>query len=220
MASDGLEAHARRIAELISELEALPDSGARTIALELIENIDHLHRTCIWRMFEVLSELGGKGLVDRMVTDPAVKTLFVLYDLVPSVPLVPVEASGNVAAPYSSGFVPLSAVAGLNLPPSFRVAFQRKDVPPGSLRAVEIDGRPVLLAALDADAETFAYRNQCLGSILPLHLGTLDNGVIHCPWHGCRYDARTGERIEGGDGHLERFLVRVEGDIIRVESKT
>ena len=42
-------------------------------------------------MFELLTELGGKGLVDRLATDPAVKTLFVLYDLIPSDPLQPVE---------------------------------------------------------------------------------------------------------------------------------
>jgi len=212
----GLEDHARRLAELVSELESLPGSDARSKALELLENVDHLHRTCIWRLFEVLAELGGKGLIDRMVSDPAVKTLFVLYDLVPTEPLTPVEATGKVEAPFSSGFVPLSAVSGLNVPPSFKVAFRREDLPPGSLRAVEIDGRPLLLAT--TDIETFAYRNACLGSILPLHLGTLVAGEIHCPWHGCRYDARTGRRVEGGEGRLDAFQVRAEDDIIRVSS--
>jgi len=216
MAGDLLEDHARRLAELVSELESLPESDARTKALELIENVDHLHRSCIWRLFEVLSELGGKGLIDRMVSDPAVKTLFVLYDLVPTEPLTPVEATGSVAAPYSGGFVPLSAVAGLNVPPSFKVAFRREDLPPRSLRAIEIDGRPLLLAS--TDTETFAYRNACLGSILPLHLGTLVDGEIHCPWHGCRYDVRTGRRVEGGEGRLDAFQVRAEGELIRISS--
>jgi len=215
-AEHALEDHARRLAELVSELESLPESDARTKALELIENVDHLHRSCIWRLFELLTELGGKGLIDRMASDPAVKTLFVLYDLVPTEPLTPVEATGTVAAPYSGGFVPISAVAGLNAPPSFKVAFQRQDLPPRSLRAIEIDGRPVLLAT--TDTETFAYRNACLGSILPLHLGTLVEGQIHCPWHGCRYDVRTGRRVEGGEGRLDAFQVRAEDDIIRVSS--
>lgn len=212
----GLEEHARRIAELVSELESLPDSDARTKALELIENLDHLHRSCVWRLFEVLSELGGKGLIDRMVSDPAVKTLFVLYDLVPTVPLTPVDSTANVAQPFSSGFVPLSAVEGLNVPPTFRVSFRREDLPPGSLRAVEIDGRPVLLAT--TESETFAYKNACLGGILPLHLGTLVEGEIHCPWHGCRYDAQTGERLGGGEGRLDRFQVQAEEDLIRISS--
>ncbi len=216
MAQHAIEDHARRLAELVSELEALPESDARTKALELIENVDHLHRSCIWRLFELLSELGGKGLIDRMASDPAVKTLFVLYDLVPTEPLIAVEATGTVSAPYSAGFVPLSAVEGMNVPPTFKVAFRRDDFRPRSLRAVEIDGRPVLLAT--TDSETFAYRNACLGSILPLHLGTLVEGQIHCPWHGCRYDVRTGERIEGGAGRLDRFNVRAEDDMIRIET--
>ena len=83
----GVEVHAGRIAEIIVELESLPDSEAKTKALELVEHVDHLHRTCVWRLFEILSELGGKGLIDRIVSEPSVKTLFVLYDLIPSQPL-------------------------------------------------------------------------------------------------------------------------------------
>ena len=70
MAEHALEDHARRLAELVAELESLPESDARSKALELIENVDHLHRSCIWRLFEVLSELGGKGLIERMVSEP------------------------------------------------------------------------------------------------------------------------------------------------------
>lgn len=214
----GLEAHALRIAELVGELEALPPSELRAKALELVENIDHLHRTAVWRLFEVLSELGGKGLVDRMVAEPSVKLLFVLYDLVPTEPLMAIESTASVAEPLSSGFVPLSAIEGLNVPPAFRVAFAGEDLPPGSLRAVEVDGQPLLLATTDQG--TFAYRNQCLGSILPLHLGTLTAGAIHCPWHGCRYDVATGERLEGGQGRLQAFQVERDGEVVRVASST
>lgn len=211
--AEGLEAHAARIAALVSELESLPDSDARTKALELIENVDHLHRTCVWRLFETLSELGGKGLIDRMVSDPAVKMLFVLYDLIPTDSLTPIEAPSNVSQPYSSGFVPLSAIGGVHRPPSWRAAFAKEDLPPGVLRAVEIESTPVLLAA--TEESVYAYRNACIGTILPLHLGTLANGEIFCPWHGCRYDVRSGRRI-GGDEGLECFQVSVEDDRIRV----
>lgn len=214
--SHGLEAHTARIAELVSEIETLPESELRTKALELIENIDHIHRTAVWRLFEVLSELGGKGLVDRLVAEPAVKLLFVLYDLVPTEPLTPIESTANVTKPLSAGFVPLSAVEGLKVTPSFRVVFAGDDLPAGSLRAVEVDGQPLLLATTDGG--TFAYRNQCIGSILPLHLGTLVGGEIHCPWHACRYDVTTGERVEGGEGVLEAFRVERDGDVVRVAS--
>ncbi|HSF15155.1 MAG TPA: Rieske (2Fe-2S) protein [Vicinamibacteria bacterium] len=213
----GVESHAARIAELVAELEALPDSEAKAKALELVENVDHLHRTCVWRLFEILSELGGKGLIERMVSEPAVKALFVLYDLIPSQPLTPVESPARVSAPFAGGFVPLSAIEGIHAEPSWHVVFAREDLPPGSLRAVEVDGTPLLLAST-GDA-VFAYRNSCGGSILPLHLGTLVDGEIHCPWHGCRYDVETGKKSGGIAGGLEAFRVVVDGDRIRIQRR-
>jgi len=45
------------------------------------------------------------------------------------------------------------------------------------------------------DGEVYAYRNGCPpGSALTLHLGRLEGTTLVCPWHGCRYDARTGKR--------------------------
>ena len=213
----GVEVHAGRIAQIVGELEALSDSDAKALALELMGHVDHLHRTCIWRLFEVLSELGGKGLIDRMVSEPSVKTLFVLYDLIPSEPLTPVEASGTVAQPLESGFVPLSAVEGLNVAPSWHVVFDKSDLPAGSLKAVEVDGTPLLIAATEEGY--FAYKNSCGGGILPLHLGAVMNGEIHCPWHGCRYDVTTGAKIGSAESGLEAFRVSADGDKIRVERR-
>ena len=213
----GVEAHAGRIAALVDELESLEDSRAKLAALELVEHVDHLHRTCVWRLFEVLTELGGKGLVDRMLGEPAVKTLFVLYDLVPDRPLTPVESNARVTGAHGGGFVPLSEIQGLKVEPTWRVSFSRDDLPAGTLHAVEIDGTPVLLAA-DAD-EVYALRNACVGSVLPLHLGTLVGLEIHCPWHGCRYDVRTGEKVGSPDLRLDRFPARVDGDRIHVAAR-
>lgn len=214
----GVEAHAGRIAALVDELESLEDSPAKLAALELVEHVDHLHRTCVWRLFEVLTALGGKGLVDRMLGDPAVKTLFVLYDLVPARPLTPVESNARVTGAHAGGFVPLSEVQGLEVEPTWRVAFSREDLPPGTLHAVEIDRTPVLLAAGESDV--YALRNACVGSILPLHLGTLVGHELHCPWHGCRYDVRTGEKIGSPDQRLESFRARVDGDRIHVAARS
>jgi nitrite reductase/ring-hydroxylating ferredoxin subunit len=211
---DRLEQHAARIAELVQQFEAGEDDGVRTKLFELLENIDHLHRTCVWRLFELTTELGGKGLVDRLAADPAVKTLFVLYDLIPTEPLRPVVSNAPVTPPYSGGLMPLGMDRARRKEAEWHVAFARQDLPPGTLRAVEVDGLPVLLCSLDA--EVFAYRNACGGTALPLHLGTLAGGEIHCPWHGCRYDARTGKQI-GGDGiDLVPFPVTVQDGMIQV----
>lgn len=206
-----LEIHAGQIASMVEEIEELPDSELKLKTLSLIEGIDHLHRSCIWRLFELVTELGGKGLVDRLSSDPAVKMLFVLYDLIPTEPLRPVETQVPVIASNSGGFIPL---ASLKRSASWAVAFDSEDLPAGSVHGIEIDLTPVLLVSTDAG--THAYRNACPGSVLPLHLGTLRDGILHCPWHGCRYEAATGRSLQEGQegqqgkGGLESFDVRVE----------
>ena len=208
-----LEQHAARIAELVRQFEQGEDGGVRAKLFDLLENIDHLHRACVWRLFELTTELGGKGLVDRLAADPAVKTLFVLYDLIPAEPLRPIVSNVPVTTPYSGGLIPLGTNR-MRQKEAWQVAFARQDLPPGTLQAVEVDGLPVLLCSLDADV--FAYRNACGGTALPLHLGTLAGGEIHCPWHGCRYDVRTGKQIGGIGLNLELFPVTVQDGMIRV----
>jgi nitrite reductase/ring-hydroxylating ferredoxin subunit len=198
-----VEEHAERLLALVHELEQHEDEQMRNKVLELLEHVDHLHRSCVWRLFELMTELGGKGLVDRVAQDPAVKTLFMLYDLIPVDPLMPVEANVRVAQPSAGGFIPLRNVGGRT--PSWKVGFAREDLAAGALRGIEIDRLPVLLCAVGD--EVFAYRNACGRGVLPLHLGTLVDGEINCPWHGCRYDARSGRLIAGAGADLEAFPV-------------
>ena len=66
---------------------------------------------------------------------------------------------------------------------------------PGQVRAVILDGVPVLLVS--AGGEVYAFRNGCAVDDLPLEGSRLtDDGVLVCPWHNCAYDARTGKRID------------------------
>jgi nitrite reductase (NADH) small subunit/3-phenylpropionate/trans-cinnamate dioxygenase ferredoxin subunit len=213
-----LEQHAARIAELMQQLEADAQSPLRERVFEILEHIDHLHRGCVWRLFELVTELGGKGLIDRVAADPAVKTLFVLYDLIPSEPLRPVVSSGQVTQPYTGGFIPVESVRLRGAPTDWKVAFAQPDLPSGSLQAIEIDGTPVLLCSTEEGV--FAYRNSCGGGALPLHLGALSGGEIHCPWHGCRYEVRTGKRLDGAGPDLEPFQVAVRDGMIHVAPRS
>jgi nitrite reductase/ring-hydroxylating ferredoxin subunit len=212
-----LQEHAARIAELMQQIESGDEPAARERVFELLEHIDHLHRTCVWRLFELVTELGGKGLIDRVAADPAVKTLFVLYDLIPSEPLRPVVSSESVTEPYTGGLIPVESLRLRGRPPDWKVVFAQSDLPPGSLRGIEIDGTPVLLCSTDEGV--FAYRNGCGGGALPLHPGTLSRGEIHCPWHGCRYAVSTGKRLDGGGPDLEPFAVAVREGTIHVAAR-
>ena len=208
----GVEDHAERVLQLVQELEQLEDTQVREKVFELLENIDHLHRTCVWKIFELATQLGGKGLVERMTEDSAVRTLFMLYDLIPVDPLLPIESDVHVAHPSSSGFIPLRNVGGRR--PSWKVGFAREDLPAGSMRAIDVDGIPLVICA--HGDEVFAYRNGCGRSVLPLHLGTLIGGEIACPWHGCRYDVRTGRRVSGTGADLEPFAVSIKDGTVYV----
>lgn len=78
-----VEEDAARIAELVKHFEESKDWATQERVFEMLERIDHMHRACIWRIYELTTELGGKGLVDRLQLDPLIKTLFILYDLLP-----------------------------------------------------------------------------------------------------------------------------------------
>ena len=78
-----IEGDAARIAELVKHFEESKEWATQEKVFEMLGRIDHMHRVCIWRIHEVMTELGGQGLVDRLQMDPVIKTLFVLYDLLP-----------------------------------------------------------------------------------------------------------------------------------------
>ena len=66
------------------------------------------------------------------------------------------------------------------------------DLPPGKMKAVDVDGKSVLI--VNIDGEPYAFRNVCpaWGARSPLDGGRVADQVIVCPWHNCAYDARSG----------------------------
>lgn len=89
------------------------------------------------------------------------------------------------------------------------------ELPAEGLHGVLVEDEPILL--MRHGEEIRGFRNVCPGSMLPLHFGALEEGRIECPWHGCRFDAATGERLGGEGPDLERFAVTVAGGRVRVE---
>ena len=98
--------------------------------------------------------------------------------------------------------------------PVYRRACAAADVAPGAMIAVNVEGQGILIA--NVDGEILAVINQCGDTPLPLQFGTLAGAELRCSWHGCRYDVRTGKRLDGGPEHLVVLPVAVEDDEIRV----
>jgi nitrite reductase/ring-hydroxylating ferredoxin subunit len=109
----------------------------------------------------------------------------------------------------------LLQVGGLR--PAQRPVYRRVcaigDVASGTGIAVDVAGHGILI--VNVGGEFLAISNQCGEGPLPLHFSTLDGAELRCSWHGCRYDVRSGRRLDGPE-RLTVFPVSVEGDEVRV----
>jgi nitrite reductase/ring-hydroxylating ferredoxin subunit len=79
--------------------------------------------------------------------------------------------------------------------------------------AADVEGHGILIA--NVEGEFLAISNRCGESPLPLHFSTLHGAELRCSWHGCRYDLRSGRRLDGPE-QLTVFPVSVEADEVRV----
>lgn len=88
------------------------------------------------------------------------------------------------------------------------------DLKPGDCLSVEAGG--IGVALFNADGTIYALNNTCPHAGGPLGEGFLDGHIVECPWHGWRYNVKTGERVENPDFKVACYPVQVEGNEIRV----
>lgn len=113
--------------------------------------------------------------------------------------------AGAHAAPKEPAFVPIETLRRATRPVHHAVC-RADEIPDGHTRSAVVAGRGVLLARVEG--EFFAVRNTCGESPLPLEYSTLAGTELTCSWHGCRYDIRTGHRLDRPDaGHAEHLRV-------------
>ncbi|MDQ3419943.1 MAG: Rieske 2Fe-2S domain-containing protein [Acidobacteriota bacterium] len=84
----------------------------------------------------------------------------------------------------------------------------------GAVRAIEVEGVPILVARVAG--EYYAVANRCGASPLPLEFSTLAEAELTCSWHGCRYDVRTGARLDAGGDRLPVFPLRIEDGRVQI----
>jgi nitrite reductase/ring-hydroxylating ferredoxin subunit len=110
---------------------------------------------------------------------------------------------------------PLLQVGGLRRAqrPVYRPVCPVAEVGPGTLKAADLDGLAVLI--VNIDGELYCVGNQCGDGPLPLSFSTLAGTELRCSWHGCRYDVRTGQRLDGPE-RLAVFPVAVDAGEVRV----
>lgn len=76
----------------------------------------------------------------------------------------------------------------------------------GAMRAVDVDGRQVLVARLDGAVS--AMENACSHAGGPLCEGAVADGVVTCPWHGSRFRLSDGA-VMGGPATFPQLQLQV-----------
>ena len=127
------------------------------------------------------------------------------------------RATGSASAPVAPtvGFIPLSQIQ-LRVPPKlvWHEALAVADIPPGEVRGVSVEGQSVLVVNLDGELR--GYQNACPGTPLPLHGAQVEGTTLHCPWHHCRFDARSGERLDADGPGLKPVAVAASDGVVRI----
>jgi len=101
---------------------------------------------------------------------------------------------------------------------SFVRVCSRKDFVNNRYLAI-VDGNPV--AIFQIDGEYHGISNVCAHMSGPLIDGSFDkDGYIVCPWHGYRYDPKTGKAPKGAPEKVESYAVKVEGDDVYVSTES
>ena len=282
---DELQAVADLTDQLIQEFEQHPDEQVREKVFRLLDAVDRLHRPGLVALMQFLESKNLWGIIEQARSDPAIRTLLELYDLMPQTEEQQVQKALDRVRPYihshggevellgvkdgivrvrlagschgcsgsavtlrrgveealkadlpgfkaleeveepppptaDPSFISLEEVAEALGKPIFLDAVRLEEVSPGSMKGVMLEAVNVLIC--NVDGEVYALQNACQGRGLPLDMGELRGETIICRWHGCRYDARTGKAIPGGDDRhmaevdLELFPVAVTEDVIQV----
>ena len=97
---------------------------------------------------------------------------------------------------------------------SFVKAATVSEIPPGTGKCVDVNGKEIALFNLDG--KFHAIDNTCLHRGGPLGEGELDGTTVTCPWHGWQYNVTTGRNIMDESEGVDRYEVKVEGGAVLI----
>lgn len=99
--------------------------------------------------------------------------------------------------------------------PDFVKVASVRDIPPGEMIVVEVDGEEVAIA--NVGGGFFAFSNSCTHRGGPLGEGILTGDTVECPFHAGQFNVRTGEAVAPPPTEaIQTYPVQVEGEDIRV----
>ncbi|PPC86205.1 MAG: hypothetical protein CTY31_13845 [Hyphomicrobium sp.] len=187
----------------LRDMEELPYPNVKEQVFALLATIDSIHREALRRLVRLFKE----GVLEKVVTDPAIHTLMELYDLLPPEENPVDEQRAKIIFTTSRSKKPSSPEPPKPKYPHWvPVSPSMADVPTGSVIECQAGDRSIVLCR--AGDELFALDAHCLKDGASLGGGAVTKFNLTCPQHaGCYYDIRDGSHIAGA-GRLECFCVK------------
>ncbi len=93
---------------------------------------------------------------------------------------------------------------------------EKKDLPAGSAKAVEINGKQIAL--FNIEGKYYAIDDTCTHVGGSLSEGSVDGNEVTCPLHGATFDITNG-KVTGkpAEDDVKGYNVIVEGEDIKIE---
>jgi nitrite reductase (NADH) small subunit len=94
------------------------------------------------------------------------------------------------------------------------------DIHKGNSKTFSIADEKVIqkdIAVFNINGNFCAISNICVHKGGPLSQGILEESIVTCPWHGWKYDVRTGKSPHKGGDSVESFKVHTIGDKLYID---
>jgi glycine betaine catabolism B len=92
----------------------------------------------------------------------------------------------------------------------------KNDIQPSHMKEVQLDGENICL--VNVEGKYYAINNICTHEGGPLADGTLEGYEVKCPWHGSKFDVRTGEVKEPPASEPEpAYQLRLDGNSVLIK---
>jgi glycine betaine catabolism B len=91
-----------------------------------------------------------------------------------------------------------------------------KDIQPSQMKAIEVADESICI--VNVNGSYYAIGNICTHEGGPLADGTLEGYEVECPWHGSKFDVRTGKVTNPpADMPEPSYEVKIDGNNILIK---
>lgn len=98
--------------------------------------------------------------------------------------------------------------------PNFVRVASASDLKPGENKVVNVNGTEVAL--FNVEGRFFAITNTCPHRGGPLGEGFLEGDTVTCPWHGWRFNVKTGVSPVMPTVKAQQYSVKLEGNDVMI----